>query len=228
MYWFRYYPEYVNQKDNLARLVGPIVYDLEQMFLSMPPAQLEKVFLFYEAEFGKSAATYAKKTFKRWKAREVKMSGKVAKRLLNFVPQFLSVEERYSLVEKICDHHRPQRSRYIEIDLGSPHEGLHLTKQTISEFIGLSASDYLPDEILEMVHWLNDQDAVAARAILSKIDNQKSLIASQLGQKEMQTLIQNLNANQRMSGTQTIEFPQGRIILTFKSKRKGLLGFLFS
>lgn len=229
MYWHRFeYPDYVNQKSKMAKEIGPIVYDLERTFLSLGRINMTKVFSEYEAEFGASAATYARKTYVKWQTGKVQMSGKVAGRLLNFVPRFLSTEKRYALVEALCEHHRLKRFRRIEIDLRNPNPGLKETEEAIREFVRMSTLESLPSKVLEAVTWLNDNDTKAARGILANIDLQKSEVASELGRKELTRLIHCLAKNEKLTGTQTIEFPQGQILLVFKSKRTGLLGFLFS
>ena len=228
MYWYGYFPTYVNQKDKMANAFGPIVYDLERIFLSLGETRMKNVFSEYEFEFGASAATYARRTYRRWQTGRVKMSGKVAARLLNFVPRFLSAESRYELVETLCEHHRPRLVRKVEIDLQNPNPGLRETENAIRAFAGGSGSEHLPATVIETVTWLNDNDTKAARTILANIDQRKSEIASELGRRELARLVNCLAKNEKLTGTQTIEFPQGQIQLVFKSKRTGLLGFLFS
>ena len=77
----------VSERDQLSADTGGIDKDIEQIFLNLPSFKLQSVLIRYGKEHGSSALSYAKKTYPNWKSKKVKMSGKVAERLLNLVPR---------------------------------------------------------------------------------------------------------------------------------------------
>lgn len=71
---------------------------IRDRFFSLGAEEKEALFVFYGIRYGWSAEHYIRKTYGKWRAGEVKMSGETEYRLLSCVPRFLSDEDLFALV----------------------------------------------------------------------------------------------------------------------------------
>ena len=92
-------------RQNLSRLMGGIDKDVEEIFLNLSDYKLSELLYEYGRKYGGDAERYAMQTFPLWQNNRVKMSGLVAERLLNLIPDRLEPSERYGLIKKLRSAH---------------------------------------------------------------------------------------------------------------------------
>ena len=133
------------------------------------------------------------------------MSGQTAERLLNLVPQFLSTEQRFYLVEKLCKEHALSETFYACLDLSNQTEGLYKIKAHLDfirdQCVGLK---YLPSHVTEKVKWLSDGDAVVARKTLNEFSYKEYRKCRELAAKEIGHLIELLESSELNINAQRI------------------------
>src|SRR5215217_664385 len=66
--------------------------ELVKTLLSLEEESLEKLFKLYKAEFGEGAAGYARRTYKKWKAGEVRPNRQTFNRFLVYLPKVMSYD----------------------------------------------------------------------------------------------------------------------------------------
>lgn len=203
--------EHVRQYRELSTRLGPIVEDIKQAFFNLLPADLENLLEIYARQYGTKAADYARRTLPLWRSGRTKISGQTAQRLLNLVPKYLSFEQRYVIVKKLCEHHAPKKYQHVTINVKAPAEGFAELRRTLIEFQDYSLLKHLPDHVLATATWLNDDDVTASRALIAQIDRQKAEIIQSITDRELRHLNTLIPGGTITSGSKTIEFPNGTI-----------------
>ena len=64
--------------------------DIEELFFNLDARSIELMFRHYERDHGRTAHDYAVKTYREWKGGRVRVSGKVADRLVAIVPHYIT------------------------------------------------------------------------------------------------------------------------------------------
>lgn len=164
--------EHVRAYADLERRLGPIVDDVRQAFLSLPSSSLDTLFREYGHQYGPSAQSYAIDAFPHWKDGTRRMSGQTASRLLNLVPKHLSRQQRLAMVKRLCEHHSQRHHESIEIDREHPEQTLQTVREAIDRIADFSVVKSLPEHVTTTVTWLNDNDVVVGRAMLTEVDKE--------------------------------------------------------
>lgn len=201
--------QHVSERNQLSAAVGGIDKDIERIFLNLPTQKLESVFMRYGREHGSSALSYARKAYPSWKSGGVRMSGKVAERLLNLVPAVLDSDARFDLVKKVRDAHRTKVNKHVRCE---PHEWRTKVAPEVAELLASSSQFQLPGAAVSRIRWLADGDSQAAQRLLAAAEEEEAIARLrhlELEFRRIDTLIQNLQGKKTVS--HTIQLPQGTI-----------------
>lgn len=206
-----YYGSYViSQRQELTSTFGGIDRDVERLFLDLDRTDLKDLFEFYEDEFGKSAATYARATYPKWKRGSVRMSGQVAERLLNLVPPLLPQETRFELVKKLRKANFRKVNRYVHT---APEVWRDQLAPVIKEVVEHGSTATISSAVKNRVAWLADGDVAAAERLLLAAEQDEAIMRLAYLQAEFQrmdAMIAQLGEYQT-SVSHTIDLPQGSI-----------------
>jgi len=209
--------EHVRMFNVLSRKLGPIVDDVQKAFFSLDDDQLFDLLSRYGEKHGHAAENYALGAMPKWKSGTTKMSGQTMERLLDFVPRYLKFEQKYEMLRCLCEHHREKKVELVRVSKDDPSKGLKDFDEALESFHQGSTFQHLPDHVMETLKWLNDADAVAARALLAKVE-----IAEVAQIKKTVTLnreiIHSLIADKALASfDERIEFPNGTLrVYSFK------------
>lgn len=216
--------KHISDRRSLSSSLGGIDKDVEEIFLNLPHARLECVFLRYGQEHGASALSYARMAYPRWKAGTTKMSGMVAERLLNLVPLSLDSSTRFELVKKLRGAHMRKERRSISCE---PTDWRSRVEPIIADLLTASRKFRLPQHAVDRVRWLADGDSIAAQRLLVAAEQEEASIRLQYLEAEFKRIDAFLKA---VEGTtvvnHTIELPQGTICVSIIPPRKGFFGWL--
>jgi hypothetical protein len=214
-------------RQSLSRAIGGIDKDIEQYFLNLSRAQLEVVLRRYGEENGAGALTYACETYSSWKSGYVKMSGRVAERLLELVPRVLDAATRFELVKKVRYAHLRKESRWVSC---APGDWRAKVAPAVAELLAASDKFQLPEAAVSRVRWLADGDSLAAQKLLAAAEQEEAVVRLAFLEAEFQRidiLIQNIQATKSVG--HTIELPQGTVhvhIAIPEPPKKGFWGWL--
>lgn len=215
----------VSERDQLSAVAGGIDKDIERIFLELPSYKLESVLTRYGREHGGSALSYARKTYPKWKSGSVRMSGKVAERLLNLVPTVLDADTRFELVKKLRDAHRTKINKHVRCE---PHEWRAKVAPEVGELLASSSQFQLPESAVSRIKWLTDGDSQAAQRLLAAAEEEEAVARLQHLEREFRrvdVLLQNVQGQKTV--THTIQLPQGTVNVTIGEPAKaGCLGVL--
>jgi len=197
----------------VARFYGGIDSDVLYIFFNLDEEQLKRLFKFYADDYGSSAAHYARKTYTKWQAGEVKPIGQTIERLIETLPPLLDFETQCELLRKLRAGTR-KRERY-DFHL-STNDWIDKVFPIISRVIDKSYKEELSDEVFQRLEWLSGGDLQAAQKILAHSEAQESHNAVALLEDEFEhikELLRSLPINGKV--THTIELPYGSIHLHF-------------
>jgi hypothetical protein len=209
------------ERRKFSESVGGIDSEVQQIFLALPEDKLAIVFQRYGEFHGTGALSYAKRTYPRWKSGMVQMSGPIAQRLLNLVPEVLDAEVRYEWVKKLRSMYMQKEHREVSC---SPSNWFKMVAPVVDELIRRSSSFQLPADVVEKVNWIMQGDSLAAQALLAQIEVDQANDLAKYLPFEYQRIGSLLNdVNGTTSMIHTIQLPQGTVEVSVVLPRKGLL-----
>jgi len=208
----------ISEREQLTAIAGGIDGDIERIFLNLPSYKLESVLTRYGREHGSPALSYARKTYPKWKSGSVRMSGKVAERLLNLVPTVLDADTRFELVKKLRDAHRSKINRHVQCE---PHEWRSRVAPEVAELLASSSQFELPQSAVNRIRWLADGDSQAAQKLLAAAEEEEAVARLQHLEREFRridALINGVEGHKTVS--HTVELPQGTVRVTIGEPAK--------
>jgi hypothetical protein len=209
--------EHVAQFNELNRKLGPVVSDIKSEFFSLSVEDFDDLVSRYSALHGLSAANYVLEAYPRWESGATKMSGQTMGRLLDLVPKYVSYDSRYNMVKRLCAHHRKKKSETIRIDKDKPLEGLRQLDAAIDSFYDHQNLLGLPDHVIETLNWLNDDDLVAARALLAQVENEEANRVQDIVRRNRGHIRDLIENKEIKSFEEVISFPNGDLrVYSFK------------
>ena len=162
--WRSYGSYVVSKRQKLTSTFSGIDRDVERIFLTLDQADLDELLDVYTEEFGRSAGSYARKTYPRWKSGAVRMSGEVAERLLNLLPPLLPYGTRFELVKKLRQANFRKLNRTVQT---APDRWRQDLQPVVEEVVRHGASANLSDALKQRLAWLADGDTAAAERMMS-------------------------------------------------------------
>lgn len=206
-----YYGSYaVSKRQELSSTFGGIDRDVERLFLNLDRDDLDELFAYYEEEHGRSAATYARNTYPKWKRREVQLSGQTAERLLNLLPPLLPFETRFELVKKLRTSNFRRMIRHVNT---TPEGWRDALGPAIAEVVSHGSTANIKEGVKQRVAWLADGDVAAAEKLMLAAEQDEAITRLAYLNAEfvrLEQLIAQLG-NYQTSVSHAIELPQGSI-----------------
>lgn len=193
--------------------------DLVAVLLSLEGQPLEELFNLYKAQFGQNAARYARHTYRKWKAGEVRPNRRTFERFLVHLPEVMSFDLKCEVLRKLraayCAHDSYQLTVYTD----DWQETLAPLVQSITE---RAYTSELPQPVGERLKWLSGDEMRAARAILAESQAQESRRTVALLRDEFKQIERVLNgAAGARKVTHELRLPYASITLQIKRRRAG-------
>ena len=198
----------------MSRLFGPSISAIRAAFFNLPEADLDELLDEYGERYGKSAKSYAQKTFPKWKSGETKLSGQTIERLIELTPPYLSQEERYRILRLLLKHHKPKSNRSVHINLKEPEAGLSQLLAVMEEMKHIDLLSFLPDQVMEAATWLYSDDVTAARAMLAEATRKECSLIRASAIKEIELLERTIKSGQIKTASYSVELPNGMLSVT--------------
>lgn len=201
-----------SKKTVLQYHFGEVVQDVEHTFLHLPSYELEALFLDYGESYGKSAESYARRTYPDWRSGRTQLSGATAERLLELLPKHLSASERFDLVKKLRAKYIRRQSEYITV---TPDNWRTPVRETINKVIAKSREFRLPEALAQKATWLSGGDVAAAQHLLHAAEEDEARLRSAYLEAEFKRIeIFIGHVRDTQSANHTITVPQGDIHVT--------------
>lgn len=191
--------QHIEDARRLTAELGGMDQDVKAYFFSLPPADLELLFV----EYGKlhnngrsddqSPEAYARATFSKWRSGSVKMSGKVAERLFNLLPPRMPVAKKYELAEGLWHHVGPQSQRTMRIGIDATvDEVVEQVRNHIQEVV---TSYRIPDTLERRFAWLAGGDVGIKQDLLNHLRNMEKELVVQAARVQAPILLEHLRTD---------------------------------
>lgn len=214
--WARHHKQ---QREQVSARFGGIDKDIEAAFLSLPTRKRNDLFCAYGKRYGPKPEAYARATYAKWRAGQVKMSGQTAERLLQLLPPRLSFDVRFNLIKKLRTRYLRPQIITLSTDLLSWREAVLPAVETI---VARAELQNLPDDVTRVAHWLTDADARLAHDLITKIEQEEARARTALLEQEfvrISAMIDHLD-HAATSASHTIQIPNGEIRVKIAVRRR--------
>ncbi len=217
--------------EELHSLIGSAVGEIKREFFSLPEHSRDQLFTKYGIEYGASAESYARNTFKSWRSGSTLLSGQTMERLIQLVPPYLSAQKRYSFLEIIVNAHKKSTSvrsaKIIKINTESPHLGIAEIKNVLPTLEIKDPLAHIPENVMRAANWLYDDDITVARAMLSQAESKYNELIKASALRDLQLIYGAISADQIKSANYRVTMPAGTLDIQIYTPKKGLWQTLF-
>ena len=190
--------------------------DMVKVVLNLERKALEDLFTLYRREFGAEAARYARRTYNKWKAGEVRPNRQTFNRFLVHLPSVMSFDLKCEVLRKLRQEYCARDDYQLTVDTRSWREDV---APLVEEIVNKSYTAQLPRYVERKLRWLAADDMQLARSILAESQAQESRNALFLLEREFDNIEQLLHATGgRSEVTHTVRLPLGSITLTVERR----------
>jgi len=190
--------------------------ELIKVLLDLDKDSLDKLFQLYREQFGDGAARYARLTYLKWKAGEVRPNRETFRRFLLYLPKVMSFDLKCEILREFREAYCARDNYQLDVHTDNWKETLAPLVQTI---IIKANNAELPTSLQARLRWLADDDMEVAQAILVRSQTRQSLDALSLLGDEFSNIEQLLdNAKGRGKVTHVLRLPLGTITLKIKRR----------
>ncbi|HYJ47646.1 MAG TPA: hypothetical protein VEV81_13610 [Pyrinomonadaceae bacterium] len=211
--YFRATPPFVRQSPSPSKTA-----ELVKVLLRLEEKPLDELFRLYREQFGQGAARYARHTYLKWKAGEVRPNKQTFDRLLIHLPKVMSFDLKCEVLRKLREEYCSKDNYELTVYTDDWKEKLN---PLVAAVIEKTYTAELPRQIEKRLRWLSENEMQAARAILAESQARESRMALALLQQEISE-VENLLAKTRGARkvTHQLKLPCGTITLRIKRRRQ--------
>jgi len=192
--------------------------ELMKVLLNLEEEPLNALFALYKTEFGPSAARYARHTYRKWQAGEVRPNRQTFSRFLIYLPRVMSFDLKCEVLRELREAYCARDNYQLTVYTDDWHETLG---PLVKDVIMKANNAELPAALQTRLKWLVDDDVEIARAILAQSQTRQSLNALSLLEEEFSNIEQLLNnAKGRGKVTHVLRLPLGTITLKIKRRSR--------
>ncbi len=190
--------------------------ELVKVLLSLEQKSLDELFKLYKDKFGRGAAYYARRTYKKWETGRVRPNNQTYKRFFVQLPQVMSYDLKCEVLRKLMKEYCPKNNYELTASIADWEEKLAPLVKTV---IDKPYTATLPRLIEEKLQWLAGDEMQVARDILRNSQMQEGKIAVSLLRQEVSE-IENLleSAKGEPTITHCLKLPYGTINLKIKRR----------
>jgi hypothetical protein len=149
--------KHIEEARQFSAEVGGVDNDVKNFFFSLPAQELQVLLYEYGKRYGEDKRQYAEKTYPDWKLGSRKMSGLVAQRLFDLLPNRMPLPVKFQLVRKLWEHFCPKSHEVVYVGTGATSDVLHATVS--AHFQKVVQDYYISDQLSKRFQWLSAGDA---------------------------------------------------------------------
>jgi len=183
--------QHILDAKNLTHELGGTDQDVKKYLFSLSKNQLELIFDEYGNKYGESAQEYAQKTINKWRTNKVQMSGTVAERMFNILPQHMPLNKKYMLTESLWEHVSPSSIKTYCIGIDTDiNDVVEAVKSYLHEIVIEYA---IPEEMEKRFEWLSQGDVQTKQKLLNYLRDQNKNFLVETLKNKIPILIDHLN-----------------------------------
>jgi len=186
------------------------------VLLGLETQAVEELLALYKKEFGRGAAHYARKTYRKWKTGEVRPVTQTYERFLVHLPKVMSYDLKCEVLRAFMEEYAAKDNYELKVSTDDWEEKL---TPLVRQIIDKTYTAQLPSEIERKLRWLGDGDMQLAQDILRRSQAEEGRIAVSMLKEEFAN-IEKLLAETHLKPkvTHELKFPYGTITLFIKRR----------
>ena len=190
--------------------------ELVRTLLNLDEKSFDKLLELYKAEFGQGAASYARKTYLKWKSGKVRPNRQTFRRFLVHLPKVMSYDLKCEVLRHLMEEYCAKDKYQLTVYTDNWEEAL---EPLVKKIIDKPYTAALPKQIEDRLKWLAEDETQIAQDILRKSQVEQGKIAVSMLRQEF-AAIENLleNTKGRRKITHQLKFPYGTITLNIKRR----------
>jgi hypothetical protein len=199
--------------------------ELMKVLLNLDQDSLDHLFKLYRQQFGEGAERYARQTYLKWKAGEVRPNRETFRRFLLCLPKVMSFDLKCEVLRQFREAYCERAHHQLTVFTDDWKETLTPLVETIT---AKSNNAGLPAFLENRLKWLADDDMELAKTILARSQARQSHVTLSLLNQEfsnIEKLLDNTGGKRRV--THELRLPLGTITLTIK-RRSQMTGSMHS
>lgn len=173
--------QHIREAQELSVKLGGTDRDVKEYFFSLSPQKLERIFDVYEKRYGRDKRSYAEATFEDWRVGRRQMSGLVASRLFDLLPELMPLTKKYELVANLWSRLGPSSHKTIAIHYETSVEQV---ASEIAKHVEQTVNAYtIPAPLHQRFSWLSHGDVRAQQQLLNhfrELEKQQAIELSTL------------------------------------------------
>lgn len=188
--------------------------ELVKVLLSLDEESLKDIFKLYKDKFGRGAAYYARKTYRKWQKGEVRPIRQTFERFLVELPKVMSYDLKCEVLRRLMQEYAAKDVYNLRVSTDDWEEKLTPVVETMIE---KAYTATLPKAIEEKLQWLAEDEMQIAQNILKNSQIEEGKIAVSLLRQEIEGIEHVLASTKGKSRvTHQLKFPYGTINLEIK------------
>lgn len=190
--------------------------ELVKVLLSLDDESLNELFASYKTEFGRGAAYYARRTYRRWQTGKVRPNRQTFQRFFVQLPKVMSYDLKCEVLRKLMQEFCAKDNYDLQVSTGDWEEKLTPLVETM---IQKAYTTSLPKSVEEKLQWLALDEMRIAQNILknSQIEEGKIAVSMLRGEiADIEVMLENAKGKSRI--THRLKFPYGTINLEIKRR----------
>ncbi len=193
---------HIEEARQFSAEVGGVDNDVKQFFFSLPPHELHALFHEYGRRHGEDKRQYAEETYKDWKTGRRKMSGLVAQRLFDLLPNRMPLPKKYELVRKLWEYFCPKSHEVFYVGSGANTNVLH---SRVSAHLEKVVQDYfISDQLSKKFDWLSGGDVQVRQQLQNYFQQLKREFLAQALKERLEVVTAHLSGCPEDHTVQTV------------------------
>lgn len=190
--------------------------ELVRTLLNLEADSLNELLRLYKDEFGSGAAAYARRTYQKWKAGEVRPNRQTFERFLVHLPKVMSYDLKCEVLRRLMEEYCAKDRYELTVYTNDWEETL---EPLVKKIIDKPYTAELPKQIENRLKWLAEDETLTAQDILRKSQVEEGRIAVSMLRQEFAAIENLLAATKgKRQVTHEMKFPYGTITLKIKRR----------
>jgi hypothetical protein len=194
---------HIEEARKFSSEVGGVDNDVKQFFFTLPSHELRALLSEYGRRYGEDKKEYAEQAYPAWKTGRTKMSGMVAQRLFDLLPNRMPLPKKHELVRKLWEHFCPKSHEVFYVGRGADANSL---RGQVSMHFGRVVRDYfISEQLADKFVWLSGGDVRVRQELQNYFQRLKTELLAQALEERFKIV------NSYVEGC-----PEGHVVQTLK------------
>lgn len=183
LFFLTYWPAHVaRRKKKVEQPPDDLEADLVETLLGLGEGEIEELFRLYRAQFGAGPARYARKTYRKWRTRQVYPSPQTFERLLVHLPKVMSFDLKCEVLRRLRLEYCARDDYELTVYTDDWRETLG---PVVASAVEKAQRASLPERVARRLDWLAAGEMRAAEALLAESQARESRATYELMETEM-------------------------------------------